>query len=163
KFIDAWYGRGFAYGKLGRHDEAVADYTQAIELDPEFAPAWCSRGHAHAALKQWDKAIADQTQAIQLKPNWTFACGSLAWLLATCPEARLRNPGRAVELAQRAAQLAPDDGGVNQTLGVALYRADDARAAVAALEKSMKQSQGGDAFDWLFLAMAHHKLGGRDE
>jgi hypothetical protein len=34
-----------------------------------------------------------------------LAQNSLAWLFATCPEALLRNGGRAVELAQQAEQL----------------------------------------------------------
>jgi Flp pilus assembly protein TadD len=55
--------------------------------------------------------------------------------------------------------LAPKKGNYQQTLGVAHYRAGDGKAAVAALDKSVEMGQGGDAVDWLFLAMAHRKLG----
>jgi tetratricopeptide (TPR) repeat protein len=50
-----------------------------------------------------------------------------------------------------------------KTLGIARYRAGDWEAAVAALDKSREFRRGGDAFDWLFLAMAHRKLGYPDE
>jgi DNA repair protein RecN (Recombination protein N) len=63
------------------------------------------------------------------------------------------------ELAERAAGLAPKDGGIWNTLGVARYRAGDWKRAAEALEKSMELRAGGDAFDWFFLAMAHHQLG----
>jgi len=37
------------------------------------------------------------------------------------------------------------------------------KAAVAALETSMKLRQGGDSIDWFFLAMAHWQLGDKEE
>ncbi len=49
------------------------------------------------------------------------------------------------------------------TLGVAQYRAGDWKAAVAALEKSMRLRGGGDAFDWFFLAMADWRLDAKAE
>src|SRR5262249_46043975 len=127
------------------------------------AVAWYRRGHSYAALKQWGKAIADQAQAIQLKSDWPSPHNDLAWWLATCPEASFRNPSRAVKLAERAVELAPNDGSANNTLGVARYRAGDWKAAIAALERSMKLRKGGDASDWLFLAMADWKLGHPDK
>src|SRR5262249_25968671 len=54
--------------------------------------------------------------------------------------------------------LLPREGVFWNTLGVAHYRTGDWQAAVAALNKSMALRQGGDAFDRLFLAMAHQKL-----
>jgi Flp pilus assembly protein TadD len=83
----------------------------------------------------------------------------LAWLLATCREAKLRDPAQAVELAKKAVQQTPKDGGYWNTLGIAHYRAGNWKAAVAALDKSVELRQGGDAFDRLFLAMAYRKLG----
>jgi hypothetical protein len=44
---------------------------------------------------------------------------------------------------------------------VAQYRAGDAKAAVAALQESLRLRAGGDPYDWLFLAMACHRLGDR--
>ena len=42
-------------------------------------------------------------------------------------------------------------------------RAGDWAAAVVALDKSCEVWQGGDIFDWLFLAMAHWQLGEKEE
>ena len=49
------------------------------------------------------------------------------------------------------------------TLGVALYRGRDWKGAIEALGKSMELGRGGNCFDWFFLAMAHWRLGQRDE
>jgi len=48
---------------------AIADYTQAIELDPKLAPAYNNRGLAKARLKDYTGAMADYTQAIELDPK----------------------------------------------------------------------------------------------
>jgi uncharacterized protein HemY len=48
-------------------------------------------------------------------------------------------------------------------MGVARYRAGQWEEAVAALEKAMRLSSGGDAGDWLFLALAHWQLGHKDK
>jgi tetratricopeptide (TPR) repeat protein len=86
----------------------------------------------------------------------------LAWLLATCPDAGMRDASRAVALARKAVELDPK-GGYWNTLGVAQYRAGDWKEAVAALETSMKLNNGGDSFDWFFLAMAHWQLGDKEQ
>jgi tetratricopeptide (TPR) repeat protein len=165
KFAAAWHSRGIAYGQMGQLDKAVADFSRAIELNPRDATAWANRGNAFRMLGQPDKAVADYSRAIDLESSGQIApvVNELAWLLATCHDAKLRNPTRAVELARKAVKLAPKVGGYWNTLGVAHYRAGEEKAAMAALEKALELGNSGDAIDWLFLAMAHQKLGQRDE
>jgi tetratricopeptide (TPR) repeat protein len=86
-----------------------------------------------------------------------------AWVLATHAEPKSRAPGRAVKLAQEAVELAPKEGTIWNTLGVAHYRSGDWKAASAALTKSMELRNGGDSFDWFFLAMAHWQLDQKKE
>jgi tetratricopeptide (TPR) repeat protein len=61
--------RGIAYGKKGEYDNAIADYTRAIEIDPNDAWAYCNRGGAYDEKGDYDKAIADYTQAIEIDPK----------------------------------------------------------------------------------------------
>jgi len=100
---------------------------------------------------------------LELDPSSAVAHNNLAWLLATCPEAKLRDSLRAVEMAKKAIELAPLQGGHWNTLGVAQYRAGQWRAAIEALTKSMELRAGGDSFDSFFLAMAYWQLGNKDE
>ena len=46
---------------------------------------------------------------------------------------------------------------------MAHYRNGDDKGAIAALETAMRLREGGDSFDWFFLAMAHWRLGDRDK
>ena len=49
---------------------------------------------------------------------------------------------------------------LRKTLGAALIRAGRPRQAISVLEESVRlNGHGGNAFDWLFLALAHHRLG----
>jgi serine/threonine-protein kinase len=87
----------------------------------------------------------------------------LARFLATVPEPRLRDAALAVRLAQKAVTARPQLGDYRNTLGVAHYRNGDDKAAVAELQTAMRLKAGGESFDWFFLAMAHWRLGERDQ
>ena len=52
--------RGFAYqADKGDFDAAIADYTKAIELNPEDADTYHIRGFAYADKGDFDAAISD--------------------------------------------------------------------------------------------------------
>ena len=52
---------------------AIADFNQAIKLNPEDADAYYNRGLARFDLEDYQGAIADFTQAIQLNPDYVGA------------------------------------------------------------------------------------------
>ena len=65
--------RGFAYGKKGDLGRAIADYTKAIDLKPDYAEAYYNRGTAYGKKGDRDRAIADYTKATDLKPGDALA------------------------------------------------------------------------------------------
>ena len=50
----------------GHFDQAIADYTQALSLDPNLVGAYRGRGRSYAALGQWKKARDDFETVIEL-------------------------------------------------------------------------------------------------
>jgi tetratricopeptide (TPR) repeat protein len=48
------------------YDEAILEFNEAINLDPDFALAYNCRGSAYSSKEDSDKAIADFTKAIEL-------------------------------------------------------------------------------------------------
>jgi tetratricopeptide (TPR) repeat protein len=69
KLAEAFDLRGVAYRSQGEHNLAIADYNQAIKLNPKFAPAYHNRGVAYDHKGDYDRAIQDFDQAIKLKPS----------------------------------------------------------------------------------------------
>ena len=70
---------------------------------------------------------------------------------------------RAVELAHKAHELKPQRTDFFNTIGVAHYRAGDYQDAIKWLDDSMHSSNGGNARDEFFLAMAHERLGNHSQ
>jgi WD40 repeat protein len=86
-------------------------------------------------------------------------CNHFAWALVTAPGST-RDAQRALSLARRAVEVAPNQVLFLNTLGVAQYRAGQYAEAVVTLEKSLAAARGQtDAFDLFFLAMARYRLG----
>ncbi len=72
------YDKGVEYGQQGRFDDAIAEYSKAIELDHNFAEAYSNRGNAYRALGEIQRAIADYAEAIRLNPQDAGAYASRA-------------------------------------------------------------------------------------
>jgi tetratricopeptide (TPR) repeat protein len=61
------------------------------------------------------------------------------------------------------AEASPNCAAYWNTLGVAHYRAGDFNATISALGWAIDLTQGGTAFDHVFLAMAHAQLGDQEQ
>jgi Flp pilus assembly protein TadD len=61
----AFNNRGVAYGKKGDEHRAIADYNEAIRLQPQHALAFCNRGKAKLKIHE-ASGKADITKARQL-------------------------------------------------------------------------------------------------
>src|SRR5262249_50255351 len=59
----AYYSSGNAHLNKRDYDRAIADYDQAIELDPKYAIVYVYRGNAYQAKKDYDRAVADYDKA----------------------------------------------------------------------------------------------------
>jgi tetratricopeptide (TPR) repeat protein len=66
---NAYRNRGYAYAEKGGHDRAIADYGQALRLDPDNAAVYYNRGNAHAAKGDLGKALIDFRIAARLIPE----------------------------------------------------------------------------------------------
>jgi tetratricopeptide (TPR) repeat protein len=99
------FHRGNAFADKKEYDKAIADYSEAIRLDPTYVAAFNNRGLAFADKEEYDKAIADYIEAIRLDPTYAWGYNNLAWVLATCPNDRVRDGNKAIELATKACEL----------------------------------------------------------
>jgi tetratricopeptide (TPR) repeat protein len=65
-----WYNKGNALYELGKYDEAIEAYEQAIRLDPNYAAAWNNRGITLYERGQNDEAIASYNMALGIDPQY---------------------------------------------------------------------------------------------
>src|SRR5436309_540879 len=66
----------------GRLDEALAAYTEALRLRPDYAKAYINRGVALVSLARLDEAVADLRHGVELWPDLADAHNSLGSALS---------------------------------------------------------------------------------
>ena len=143
RLIARYRSLGRSLKNQGRFGEAKTTWLRALELLQQQTNV---RGGVPANRREWADCAND-----------------LAWLLATVSDPAVRDPAGAASLAREAAKAYPECGTYWNTLGAVYYRAGDFKAAVAALARSIALTQGGTAFDYFFLAMAHMKLENQEQ
>ena len=61
--------RATANSKLGKHQEAVDDCNQSLELNPGFVKALRTRARAHLAMERYEDAVSDFKKAVEETPG----------------------------------------------------------------------------------------------
>jgi tetratricopeptide (TPR) repeat protein len=69
----AYANRGTAYLEQGNSDRALADYNEAIRLDPKLPNPHIGRGAIYRNRGNYDDAVAELTEAIRLRPQESVA------------------------------------------------------------------------------------------
>jgi len=95
---------GEALVQIKQIDPAILHFQKAIELQPDNFDAWDALGSALLAKGRVEEAITHFQKALSLRPDFLPAQNNLnriAWLMATYPEASVRNGPKALELAQQ--------------------------------------------------------------
>jgi len=114
-FRDAYLDRAGVYFKLNDFEPALRDLTETIKLESAEPPSadgkrhlattYERRGMVHERLGQFRDARSDYDTACQLDPENVSPLQARAWLLATCPDAAVRDGQRAVADANRLCKL----------------------------------------------------------
>ena len=120
-------------------DEAMPHFRAALEINPAYAEANNYLGIALLQKGREREAAANFQMAIEIQPDYTLAENNLAWLLATSPDAAIRNGIKAIELAQKADQHSGGENPmVSMTLAAAYAEAGQFPAAITAVQRALK-------------------------
>jgi tetratricopeptide (TPR) repeat protein len=96
---------GVILGSTGRRDEGIAELLRASELDSADPLTYRNLGEAYGAKGELGLAAPAFLQAVRYQPDDLFALNRAGWLLATAPDARVRDGARALSLARHAVGL----------------------------------------------------------
>lgn len=122
----------------GRLEEGVRHLRRAIELAPHYRDAYRNLGEALATLGRNSEALQAYRQALTTAPDDPRLLSRVAWLLATAPEAALRDGREAVRLAERAVLITDGrDADSIDTLAAAYAEAGRFNEAVSTQERAI--------------------------
>jgi serine/threonine protein kinase len=133
ELIRTRYLMGMMYTSLGRPREAHEEYGHTAEL------------HRQALVYDVDGSF----------------CNNCAWFLVDCPDTSVRDPARAVALAEQAVAKNGASARFWHTLGVARCRAGDWAGCRGALQRMLELGGEDGPWNWFFFALAEWHLGDR--
>ena len=119
--------------ELKDYKGAIADYTKAIELDPESVYAYNNRGLSKYYLKDYNEAIEDFNKAIELDPEYVKAYSNRG-----NAKRYLKDYKGAIEDCNKAIELDPEDAGAYYVRGRAKSDLKDYKGAIEDYTKAIE-------------------------
>lgn len=128
------------YGRTGRLAEAVTTYESALKSNPDKAEIHYMLGVLYEYSSQRDKAVERYEDAIRRNPDLGEAKNNLAYIYAESGN----NLDRALDLAQEAKALLPNNPNAADTLGWVLFKRGVPSAAIGFLREAESGYEAGD-------------------
>ena len=101
----ALHQRGLTHQAMGQRQLALADFNQALESNSGAVWVRFNRGQLFAEMGLYQPAIEDLHMAATSSPKTAVYANALAWLLATCPDAKIHDGKEAVSFALKAVSI----------------------------------------------------------
>jgi tetratricopeptide (TPR) repeat protein len=117
----------------GRFGDAIGQFQQAVQLDPQYAVAFNNWGNALTHVGQVPAAITQYQQALRIKPEFAGVHNNLADALM-----RLGRQQEAMEHYQQALRIEPNSAEVHFNLGVALSQIGRIQDAVGQYVQALR-------------------------
>ena len=144
-FADAHANIVYALTIRGNLDEAAVYLAKALQLDPNSALVHYHCGNILVKNGKINEAVTHFEKALQLKPDWVELMNTMAWCLAVNEKTAVRNPAKAVKLAQRACELTNyEEPELLDTLAVAYAAAGNFSKAIEVTGKALELCRSCD-------------------
>jgi Flp pilus assembly protein TadD len=127
-FAEAANNEGAIWMALGCADKAEACFAEAVAIDPDYAQAWSNLAVAGAAIGRQASPLQTLKQAQKLAPNNLDIRAKMGHLLT-----ELGHFDAAIRTFRAVTNAAPSHPDAKAGLSLALYRAGDTIAALAAI------------------------------
>jgi Tfp pilus assembly protein PilF len=105
KHADAYAGLASIFLLRSETSKALTVLDEAVRADPRSPDSYGNRAVVLLSRHEYQKALADLDGVLRLAPNSARALRERGWILATCPDPKVRDGEQAVVLATRACEL----------------------------------------------------------
>ncbi len=147
-YPDAYANLGVAYVVVGRSQDALPLFERAVALAPEYVAVWRNYGEALASVGRFADAARAFRKVLPSSPDDPDLLESLAWILATAPDAGVRDGKAAMDLARHAAELSGEAApNVLDTLAAAYAENGQFAEAAAMAERALALARGAGPSD----------------
>jgi tetratricopeptide (TPR) repeat protein len=137
-YVPAHSNLGSAFLQTGQLDQSLAHLEKALEIDPNYKAAHFNLANTLLQIGRTEEAVSHLERVLAIDPGDAEAQKNMAWVLATCPDPRLRDGAKAVELAERASRADSGNPIVGTTLAAAYAEAGRFSDAVATAENALQ-------------------------
>ncbi len=153
----AYHSRGFISLSRAQYDSAVADFTRAIEQNPNFMVAHYNRGVTYFELGKYDLAVADLTKAMKLglKGKGSYYIRGLALCRAGQYDLAIKDFSSIIELD-------PTDATAYNIRGVVYLLKSQYKQTAADFKKALELDPKKAAQYYFCLGFASDKMGDSD-
>jgi tetratricopeptide (TPR) repeat protein len=155
--IDSYVRLAQIYGTTQRHDQALAKLTEALKTNPQSIPVQMQLGLVYESKGDIPKAQQVYEKILALNPRFAPAANNLAGLYSE----HGGDKEKALELAQRAKEAAPDDPHISDTLGWILYKRGVYQRAADLFKESAAKLPDAPVIQY-HLGMASLKVGNKE-
>ena len=103
-----YFYRAVAHQALEQYNEAMLDYTKAIQINPKMTDAYYNRAYINLTRKDienpdLEKIVQDLEKALEFDPNFVDALYAMA-----CAQKKLGDYHKTLEYLEKLLQLQPD-------------------------------------------------------
>lgn len=129
-----FFNLGVEETRSEQYEQAIEDFTQAIDLDAGFATAYSNRCLVYIQLGDYEKAVEDCTSAVQINPN------KEAYLNRGLAYYRLGKYQAAISDYQEVIALDSNDFRAYYNRGLARFELKDFEGAIADYNQTLRKS-----------------------
>ncbi|MCC6566590.1 MAG: tetratricopeptide repeat protein [Chloroflexi bacterium] len=125
--------KGYSLTELGRYDQALQAFDQAIAKQPGLSYAWARKGRTLRLLERYEDALACYDRALEIQPSYAWALSGKGVILE-----RMGRFEEALACFQQASEMHPQDVWYVHNMGSAYLNLGQLADAEAALRRAVE-------------------------